>query len=70
MRFLFPLLVAGLLCACGKSDDKPPPNIMEGQLKGLQKAKQVEKDVQKAADAQRQAIEKETDKDTASKPAE
>ncbi|MES2102982.1 MAG: hypothetical protein V4634_03125 [Pseudomonadota bacterium] len=66
MRILFPLMLTCLLCACGKSEDKPP-NFLEGQQKAVQKARNVEKDVQKAADAQRQQIDKETD---ASKPAE
>ncbi|WP_394779573.1 hypothetical protein [Undibacterium sp.] len=74
MRFLFSLILAGLVCGpcsllsgCGKKEEKPPVNFLEGQQKALQKARNVEQDVQKAADAQRQQIDKETD---ASKAAE
>ncbi|HTD06160.1 hypothetical protein [Undibacterium sp.] len=67
MRFLFPLILAGLLCACGKGEHKAPPNLLESQQKALQKARQVGQDLQKAADAQRRQIDGET---SASKAAE
>lgn len=67
-RSLLPLILTGLLCACGKTDSKPKaPQILEGQQQALQKARQVEQEVQKATDARLQEIDRET---AASKAAE
>ena len=60
MRISLCFLVIGLLSACGKPDDPPSIKIMETQRQQLQKAKDVEKSVQKAADVQRQEIDAQT----------
>jgi len=67
MRALYILLACGVICACGKAKESapqpeapPPIKIMEDQRKQLEKAKQVEDAVQKAADAQRDVIEVQT----------
>lgn len=60
MRISLCVVVIILLSGCGKSDDPPPIKIMETQRQQLQKAKDVEKSVQKAADAQRQEIDAQT----------
>ncbi|MFZ6770815.1 hypothetical protein ACO0LM_27480 [Undibacterium sp. Di26W] len=67
MRALFILLSCCVICACGKAKESkpepeapPPIKIMEDQRKQLEKAKQVEDAVQKAADAQRDVIEVQT----------
>lgn len=60
MRISFCILVISLLNACGKPNDPPPVKIMESQRQQLQKAKDVEKSVQKAAETQRQDIDAQT----------
>lgn len=63
MRTIFILCILTLLSACNKKPDpkvssEPPAfNIAEPQREQLQKAKEVEQTVQKAADAQRQVID-------------
>lgn len=54
MRLIL-LLAIYTLVGCGKTDEKPPVKLLEPQRQELQKAKQIEKTLQKAADAQRQA---------------
>jgi hypothetical protein len=60
MRISLCIVTLTLLSACGKPDDPPPVKIMEAQRQQLQKAKDVEKSVQKAADTQRQEIDAQT----------
>ena len=60
MRISLFVVIFSLLTACGKPNDPPPVKIMEAQRQQLQKAKDVEKTVQKAADAQRQEIDAQT----------
>lgn len=60
MRISLCLLIISFLSACGKPDDPPPVKIMESQRQQMQKAKDVEKSVQKAADTQRQEIDAQT----------
>jgi len=60
-RSLLPLILAGLLCACGKTDSKlKAPQILEDQQQALQKARQAEQEVQKATDARLREIDRET----------
>ncbi|MES2072153.1 MAG: hypothetical protein V4488_17490 [Pseudomonadota bacterium] len=65
-RLLMVGLLAGLLAACGKNDSKAP-NPLAGQQQALQKAQQVEQELQKAEAARREQIERESG---AGKPAE
>ena len=60
MRISLCVVVISLLSACGKPDDPPPIKIMETQRQQLQKAKDVEKSVQKAANTQGQEIDAQT----------
>lgn len=60
MRISLCVVIISFLSACGKPNDPPPIKIMETQRQQLQKAKDVEKSVQKAADAQRQEIDAQT----------
>lgn len=60
MRISVYLLLITLLGACGKPDDPPPVKIMESQRQQLQKAKDVEKTMQKAAETQRKEIDEQT----------
>ena len=60
MRISLCIVIISLLSACGKPNDPPPVKIMESQRQQLQKAKDVEKSVQKAADVQRQEIDAQT----------
>ena len=60
MRILLCVVIISILSACGKPNDPPPIKIMETQRQQLQKAKDVEKTVQKAADVQRQEIDAQT----------
>ena len=60
MRISLCIVILTLLSACGKPDDPPPVKIMESQRQQLQKAKDLEKSVQKAADTQRQEIDAQT----------
>ena len=60
MRILLCIVLISLLSACGKPDDPPPIKIMETQRQQLQKAKDVERSVQQAADIQRQEIDAQT----------
>ncbi len=60
MRISLCIAIISLLSACGKPNDPPPIKIMESQRQQLQKAKNVEKSVQKAADTQRQEIDAQT----------
>lgn len=60
MRISTYMLVISLLSACGKSDDPPPVKIMESQRQQLQKVKEVEKTIQKAAENQRKEIDEQT----------
>lgn len=59
IKFSCLLLLAGLLTACGKTDGKPP-NPLASQQQALQKARQVEQDLQKAEAARREQIERES----------
>jgi hypothetical protein len=60
MRISICVVIISLLSACGKPDDPPPIKIMETQRQQLQKAKDVEKSLQKAADIQRQEVDTQT----------
>lgn len=60
MRISFCIAIISFLSACGKPDDPPPIKILEVQRQQLQKAKDVEKSVQKAADTQRQEVDAQT----------
>jgi hypothetical protein len=60
MRISLCIVIVSLLSACGKPDDPPPVKIMESQRQQLQKAKDVEKSVQKSAEIQRQEIDAQT----------
>ncbi len=60
MRISLCIVIISLLSTCGKPNDPPPVKIMETQRQQLQKAKDVEKSVQKAADTQRQEIDAQT----------
>lgn len=60
MRISLCIVMISLLSACGKPNDPPPVKIMETQRQQLQKAKNVEKSMQKAADTQRQEIDAQT----------
>jgi hypothetical protein len=67
MRVFLVLLSFCLISACGKAKESksepeapPPVKIMEDQRKQLEKAKEVEQALQKAADAQRDVIEVQT----------
>lgn len=60
MRISLFIVIISLLSACGKPSDSPPVKIMESQRQQLQKAKDVEKSVQKAADTQRHEIDAQT----------
>lgn len=61
MRFaLLIILTVASLAACQRPDEKPPVKLFEDQRKALDKAHQVEKDVQKSADEQRKLIEAQT----------
>lgn len=64
MRISLCVVIISLLSACGKPDDPPPIKIMESQRQQLQKAKDVEKSVQKAAETQRQEIDVQTTSQT------
>ncbi|MFZ6747843.1 hypothetical protein [Undibacterium sp. Ren11W] len=65
MRLSFAIIITALLAACGKNE-VPPIKIAEPQRQQLQKAKEVDQLLQKAAESQRLAI----DAATASQAAE
>lgn len=46
-----------LLCACGKSDNQPAPQLFKEQRDVLDKAKAVEPTVQKQEEEQRKVID-------------
>lgn len=56
MRLSVAIIVTSLLAACGKNE-APPIKIAEPQRQQLQKAKEVDQVLQKAAESQRLAID-------------
>ena len=61
MRYIILITTLAIsLAACQRPDDKPPVKLFEDQTKALDKAKAVEKDLQKAADEQRKVIDAQT----------
>lgn len=58
------------ISACKRHDDKPPVNILEGQHQALEKARQVDQMLQKAAEEQRRTIDADTGGSTSSDSAQ
>lgn len=56
------IALALLLNACNKAPSAPPPKIAEPQREALQKAKDVEKTLQKGSETEQKNIDKATEK--------
>jgi hypothetical protein len=66
MRLIFALMIASFFAGCGKND-APAMKIAEPQREQLQKAKEVDQVLQKAAESQRLAIDAATASQAADK---